>query len=185
MPPRSEPRRVRAPARPLARAAAAAFCLVAVAGCATPIVLTAGLTMAQAGTSAFIRGELVSARQADLETAWAATLDALDELRFDLQVVRHPDEPERQGRSAYVAAEDRGGPRIRVKLERASEAVTRIKIRVDVLGDQALSRLVLSRIDARLPPPPSVRPPHDRAIEVDYFESAGERDLEPRDWLDG
>jgi hypothetical protein len=37
--------------------------------------------------------------------------------------------------------------------------VTRIKVRVDVFGDQALARLVLSRIDARLPtstsPPPA------------------------------
>ena len=179
-------RRDRTQARAPVRAAAAALGLAVVdAGCTPPIVLTAGHTMAQAGTSAFIRGELVSARQADLETAWAATLDALDELRFDLQVVRHPDEPERQGRSAYVAAGDRGGPRIRIKLERASEAVTRIKIRVDILGDQALSRLILSRIDARLPPPPDVGPPRGRPPEVDDFESAGERDLEPRDWLEG
>lgn len=138
--------------------AAAAVAAISASGCAPAIVATAGVSFAQAGASAFISGELRSARQASLEQAWIATLGALDELAFDIQIERPPDDPERQGLSAYVSAQDRGGPLVKVKLERASDAVTRIKVRIDLLGDQALSRLILARIDARLPlPPPTER----------------------------
>ena len=144
-----------------ARAAAGLFAALAAAcavtlgsgggGCAPAIVVTAGLSMAQAGTSAFIRGELLSARQASLDQVWLATLGALDELAFDVQVVRTPDDPESEGRSAYVMAQDDDGPEVKVKLERASDAVTRVRIRIDLRGDLSLWRLVLSKIDERLP----------------------------------
>lgn len=111
---------------------------------------TAGISFAQAGASAFIRGELVSAERATLDESWAAAVAALEELAFDIETLRPPEEAESQGLSAYVSAKDPGGPRVKVKLERASDIVTLIRIRIDLLGEQALSRLVLSRIEARL-----------------------------------
>lgn len=123
-----------------------------------PVYITAGLSVAQVGTAAFINGQLVSARQAPIEEVWAAAVGALEELEFDIRTLRPPDSPDSCGRSAYVMAKDEGGPQVKIRLERASEAVTRIRIRINIFGDQALARLVLSRIDARLPtstaPPP-------------------------------
>lgn len=134
-------------------AVAAAFIL---ASCA-PVYITAGLSVAQVGTAAFNNGQLLSARQASLEETWAAAIGALEELEFDIRTLRPPDDPEGSGRTAYVMARDDGGPSVKIKLEAASEAVTRIRIRINIFGDQALARLVLSRIDARLPT--STRPP--------------------------
>jgi hypothetical protein len=150
--------RSKRPLRNRAIGAALALAAALLAGCATPVAVTAGISVAQAGTAAFISGQLVSARQATLEQAWEATLGAMDELAFDRRAVRPPDAHESQGRSAYIMGQDDGGPQVKVKLERASDAVTQIKIRINLLGDQALARLVLSRIDARLPlpPPPEV-----------------------------
>lgn len=154
--PRRPPATTRS-AVPLASAAIAAATLAASSSCA-PVYITAGLSVAQVGTAAFNNGQLLSARQARLDEAWAAAVGALEELEFDIRTLRPPGDPEGNGRSAYVMAQDQGGPAVKIKLESASEAVTRIRIRINIFGDQALARLVLSRIDARLPtstaPPP-------------------------------
>lgn len=154
-----DPRRPVTPRTRNPRLAAALVAAAALTSCAAPVYITAGLTVAQVGTAAFINGQLVSARQATLEETWAAAQGALAELEFDVRVRRDPSDPESQGRSAYIMAQDRGGPAVKIKLERASEAVTRIRIRINTFGDQALARLVLSRIDARLPTSTSPPPP--------------------------
>jgi hypothetical protein len=127
-------------------ASSACLCLVvlALSGCAAPIIVTAGVAAAQAGTGAYASGELRTARHVTMEQAWQATLLALDDLEVETltTVIR--------SRSRYVAAREPGGPRFRVTVERKAPMATKFRIRVGFIGDVALSRLTMRRIDYQL-----------------------------------
>jgi hypothetical protein len=118
-------------------------------GCAPLIVApammaTAGLTAVQAGTTAYVGGVLESAEKGTLAQAYLDALDAVEELRFEL-VRTTLDE-----HYALVMAREAGGRRIRIQLQRKSPIVTKVRIRVGFLGDQAMSRLVLAQIRQEL-----------------------------------
>jgi hypothetical protein len=57
---------------------------------------------------------------------------------------------ERGDYNYYIMAKADGGPEIKVNLKAKSPMITKIEVRVGLMGDAAVSRLVLSRIDAHL-----------------------------------
>jgi predicted RNA binding protein with dsRBD fold (UPF0201 family) len=118
----------------------------AAGGCAAPaIVATAGLSVFQASTTAYINGELEFADAVPMEVMYHSTLAAMEELRFDLQ---HSHISER---SATVSVREQEGRRIRIYLEEKSAAVTKVNIRVGVFGDRAMSQLVQVAINSHRP----------------------------------
>lgn len=152
----SPPRRDRRRSAPrVALCAAALLCAVGAFSCAAPpiIVATAGLTAAQTGTGAYVRGVLQGARLVDLERAIKATDAAIENMGYEVLGRRIDDDDAR-----YDLRQEQGS-RIRIRLERRAENVVKFHVRVGVFGDQAISRLVQSRIDAHLPEVPPVRLP--------------------------
>lgn len=141
--------------------------------------------MVQAGTSAFANGRLDAAREATLELAWEAVRRAMGDLAFAPvdtwtsgdtpggpadayhQPLTAPVPNDGAPAGAFFLARADGGGEIRIRLISKSAAVTKISIRVGLLGDQALSRLILETIDghlasdepAALDPPPSLYGP--------------------------
>lgn len=127
-------------------------------GCAAPTVIaSAGANALQQGTSAFINGELDAAQIASLETVYKAGLDALGDLQFPITSSRL------NKSSAGITSKEINGRAIRIELNAKSPIVTKINIRVGILGDQAISRLLLAEIQARCPaipePAPQPEPP--------------------------
>lgn len=131
--------------------ACAAAC--AAAGCSAPVIIaSAGVNAVRGGTAAFVRGEMQAAARVTLEEAWLAATQAVHELQFDVR--RQRLEPD----SASISARESGGRSIRIELIRKSPVVTKMTIRVGLLGDQAVSRVILAEIQANLLDPGSNAP---------------------------
>ena len=134
-------------------AAVVAAAVLFLGGCAAPIVIaSAAIPAVQAGTEAFVRGDLESAQIASMERVYTASLQALTDLKFTIISKRFGKN------SASITAKELGGRHIDVSFERRSSEVTKTTIRVGVWGDQAISRLILGEIQARCPAVPSVVP---------------------------
>lgn len=114
-------------------------------GCAVPAVaVSAGIAAAQAGTGTYRAGELRAGRFVTMDEAWHAVERAIDDLEIE------PETTVVRDRRRYVMAREPGGPRFRITVERKSRTATRIRIRVGFIGDAALSRLTMRRIDHHL-----------------------------------
>jgi hypothetical protein len=135
--------------------AAIALVLAVLPGCVAPtIIASAGANALQAGTAAFINGELDAAQIAPLEDALAAAVGTLQDLKFGAIHTR------RGEHSVTVYAQETNGREVRIILVPRSPLVTKINIRVGLMGDQAISRLLLAEVQARCPavPEPSALP---------------------------
>ena len=122
------------------------------------MIASAAVPAVQAGTEAFVRGDLESAQIATMEQMYIATEQALNDLEFRII-------SQRLGKNtAYIKAKELGGRPINVDFERRTPQVTKTTIRVGVWGDQAISRLVLGEIQARAPAVPSVEPLPNREL---------------------
>lgn len=133
---------------PLARlkrtafAMAGAAVLVATSGCVVLAVGAAGA--AGAGTVAYLRGELDTTLAGDVAALSGATTRALDELRIaKINEDRTAVDAAIRGRTG----QDR---KVDIRLNRATDNLTRVRIRVGVFGDEELSRLLLEKIKAKL-----------------------------------
>lgn len=134
-------------------------------GCAAafpPLFVTsAGVSAVQAGTSAYIGGELESAEVTEMHALFDVIQEVLvEELGFEITAARSGEN------LAYVHARETHGRRIRISLERKSPIVTKINIRVGAFGDPPMSRLVLGAIQSRLPAPPHRKPSLDEVVRL-------------------
>lgn len=130
-------------------AAGAALALCSFTGCAPTAVIaaagvTAGFGLAQGQAEAFFNGELKAARMVTLEQAYTATMLTLEEVQVNVLSTRH-------GKyDAYIMAKAEGRPEIKIHIKNKTPVVTKFEIRIGIAGDQAVSRLVMARIDAKL-----------------------------------
>lgn len=129
--------------------------LSAAGSCTAPVyIITAGLAVAQVGTTAYTNGELQTSVFVDFDAAVAAAHAAVDVL--DLK----PTSTRIEGRSAVISASDLGSRSITIDISKRSSRVCKINIRVGFWGDQSMSRLVLAQMQkylterGQLPPPP-------------------------------
>ncbi len=90
-------------------------------------------------------GELEAIEQATLDQSWDASLTAMERLGF---VVSQRD---RSDVEARILAHTQGGREVRIRLSKDTTMLSRIRIRVGTFGDEALSRLILDRIETHLP----------------------------------
>lgn len=92
-----------------------------------------------------LTGELEAYEQASLEQTWQACKTAMDRLAF---IVTQEDLTDLEGR---MIAKTQGGREVRIRLSKETTVITKVRIRVDTLGDEPLSRVVLAQIEAALP----------------------------------
>ena len=126
------------------------------AGCLA--VAAAGAAGAGAATYVYIKGKVCLDYPASFSDAWAAVQKALQEERFPLV------SNENDGKSGKITTRTTDGTTITIDLEvlpsriPAEGNLTRVCVRVGLLGDQPLSERLLSRISSHLAPPVSPAP---------------------------
>jgi hypothetical protein len=87
-----------------------------------------------------------------IDLAADATVAAFDELQVPIYTKR------RGEFDRFIRGRAEGGPEIKISLKAKSPLITKIEVRVGLMGDQAVSRLVLARIDQHLGIPQPVVP---------------------------
>lgn len=107
-------------------------CVVAVAGAAG------------AGAIAYVRGELQSSVDQSYARVVEATRAALKELEY-AKISEKKDAIDAE--LIYRTALDK---KVTIRLNRVTEKTTKVKIRIDLLGDEALSISILEKIKANL-----------------------------------
>jgi hypothetical protein len=106
------------------------------------VVVAAGA--AGAGAVAYIRGEVVSNLDQSVDAVFAATDRALGKM----ELVRVSDN--KTAVDAQLLARTALDKRVEIRLTRVSDRLTKVQIRVGVLGDQYLSVTLLEKIKAEL-----------------------------------
>ena len=99
---------------------------------------------AGAAAVAWVRGELQTTLPADLDRSFGATKDAIADLQF-VKVSERKD-----ALLGVLVARNAADKKIEIKLENMAGDVTKIGIRVGVVGDQELSLAILEKIKANL-----------------------------------
>ena len=89
-------------------------------------------------------GELTAKEEYALDNVWTAAQSALEELELDV-ITRDKD-----ALTGVLKARGAEGKDIKVRLERLSKTATLIKVKVDFLGDELQSNLVLEKIQDNL-----------------------------------
>ena len=105
------------------------------------VVVAAG---AGAGAVAYVRGDLATTLAAGLHRTVQASRSAIQQLAF-AQVSEKSD-----ALNGVIIARTAEDKKIEIKLERTGDNLTKIKIRVGVFGDEALSMALLDKIKANL-----------------------------------
>lgn len=130
------------PALRLLRVVAPVLALAALPWLTGCVVVAAGAV--GAGAVAYVRGELESSLEADLGTAYAAAQRALAKLEFARI------EERQSGLDARLVHRTALDKRVEIRLKKVTDRLTKIEIRVGVVGDQELSLTLLDKIQAEL-----------------------------------
>jgi hypothetical protein len=120
--------------------------LFAAVSCAPPVVATAGVSAVQAGTMAFVNGDIEVAFRVPLNDAFAAGHRALQRLEVPVEK-----ESLYEG-IAFLTGKLADGRRIKIVLVKQSAVLTKFSLRVGTFGDQPVSRLVMAQIQEELAP---------------------------------
>jgi hypothetical protein len=106
------------------------------------VIVAAGA--AGAGAVAYVRGELSAGLEHELTPVYKATQRALKELEF-AKISEQSSAVD--AHLLYRTALDR---RVEIKLKKTGSRLTEVRIRIDLIGDQALARMILDKIKAEL-----------------------------------
>lgn len=114
------------------------------------LVLGAGAA-AGAGTVMYVKGELKSIETVELDKAYQASQDVLDEMGYIIE--RETTETNKKlvkGQGTYIDSDGSTKKRdITITCKQVSQTETEISIRVDTFGDEAMSREILEKIKAK------------------------------------
>lgn len=123
------------------------LCLLAAVGVTAPflggcVVVAAGA--AGAGAVAYVRGAVETSVPHNLDATYAAALRTLNDMKF----VRIGEKKSAfDAEIIYRTALDK---KVEVELERVTENLTKVHIRVGLVGDQQLSLTILDKLNAEL-----------------------------------
>lgn len=109
-----------------------------ISGC---VVIAAG---AGAGAVAYVRGELDSSVEHDLDAVFKASQQAMTKLEF-AKINEH-----KSAVDAELVARTALDKRVEIKLTKVTDTLTKVQIRVGLVGDQDLSLMILEKIKAGL-----------------------------------
>jgi hypothetical protein len=121
---------------------ASASVLAATAGCVVAAVGAAGA--AGAGTVAFIRGELEATVSSSFETVIPAASKAVGQLGFSK--IRET----KDALAAEIVARTALDKKVDIKLNKETDQLTRVSIRIGFFGDEVKSRAILDQIKQNL-----------------------------------
>jgi hypothetical protein len=121
---------------------ASASVLAATAGCVVAAVGAAGA--AGAGTVAFIRGELEATVSSSFETVIPAASKAVGQLGFSK--IRET----KDALAAEIVARTALDKKVDIKLNKETDQLTRVSIRIGIFGDEVKSRAILDQIKQNL-----------------------------------
>lgn len=97
-----------------------------------------------ASAVAYSRGELQSSAPYNLDTTYASARQALADLQF--LVI----EDKKTLVDAELAARTATDKKVTIELERLTDSLTKVRIRVGLIGDEQLSMTILQKINADL-----------------------------------
>ena len=103
-----------------------------------PVFLMGGA--AGAGTVAYVGGEMKTVEEISLNKAWNATQKAMKDLEFTIT------SKEKDAFNSQLIAKGAANKIIKIKLNRQSNMLTEIRIRVGTFGDESLSLQILEII---------------------------------------
>lgn len=121
-------------------AVAASGAIAVTSGC---LAVAAGAA-AGGGTFAYMQGEMSTTFEAPIEKVWEATHRAVESLEFTIE------SDARDALQGRVNVRQADNTRIRISLERQTDDLTDVRVRVGIFGDEAKSRLILDRIRSNL-----------------------------------
>lgn len=116
----------------------------AMAGGCTALAIAGAAAAGVAGTYIYTEGRLESVEKAPLDRVYEATVRAMQDLEFELK------EQSKDALQARVVALRADKSEVKVALEHKADETTDVRIRVGVIGDEAVSRTVLERIRRNL-----------------------------------
>lgn len=116
--------------------------LLVCSGCA--VLVVGGAAAAGAGTVLWVKGQLTANVDAPLERVWAASQEALNQLRMPVT------SQEKDALQGTLIARAAGDKKVTVQLKKVSGTTTQVGIRVGTWGDQVTSQQILDAIRARL-----------------------------------
>ncbi len=99
---------------------------------------------AGAGTVAYLRGDLESVEAKDLDTVYAATKKAVEQLELDVS------KDVKDALSAQIVARDARDKKNTINLKATTEGTTKISIRVGTFGSETQSMLIYDQIKKNL-----------------------------------
>ncbi|MCC6675634.1 MAG: DUF3568 family protein [Phycisphaerales bacterium] len=124
----------------------AAVALTAADGCAPPMLLaSAGFQALSNGTAVYVNGELEVAYRVPFHKVWEATQNAIADMQFKIVDARIRTETK-----ALLFAEEVTGRSTTIAVTQRTPIVTKVTIRVGLIGDQSISRLIMDRIEAKM-----------------------------------
>jgi hypothetical protein len=97
-----------------------------------------------AGTVAYVRGDLEAVEPYKLNTVYAATKKAVNQLGYAVT------KDAKDATAAEIIARDVKDKKITIKLDSTTEGVTKLSIRVGVFGDETWSTLIYRKIEDNL-----------------------------------
>jgi len=110
---------------------------IGAAGC-----VVAAIGAASAGTVVYVRGEIESYFDTDVQDLYDATLKSMDDLKLYVISQKH------DALSAEVVARNSADQKVTVRIDGSSREAVKVTIRVGFWGDETASRAVLDRINA-------------------------------------
>lgn len=129
--------------RPIRYGLALFIALPSVATFSGCVAVVAGAA-AGAGTVAYVRGQLTSTLAKNYDAVERAANTALAQLQFVKT------EEKKDALVAIINARTAEDRHVEIKISRQTETLTNVRIRVGLFGDEALSRIVLDKINANL-----------------------------------
>lgn len=114
-----------------------AILAVGVSGC-----VVAAIGAATAGSVVYVRGEIESYFDTDVQNLYDATLKAMGDLKLYVIDQKH------DALSAEVIARNSADQKVVVKIDGSDRQLVKVTIRVGFWGDEAASRAILDRISA-------------------------------------
>ena len=96
------------------------------------------------GTMAYVKGDLESVEDANIEVVYKATVKAIKDLDLTLTMT------EKDALSAQIGARDAQDKKITIKLKAVSGGTTKISVRVGTFGDETKSRLIYEAIQKNI-----------------------------------
>ncbi len=108
------------------------------------LLLLGGGAAAGAGAVIYARGELQAVETTSIQRTWDATHDAMRDLGFAVT------DQEKNPDSATLQARTKDNDEVNIRLQAKGVTATEIGIRVGTFGNEALSRVILEKIQRNI-----------------------------------